>query len=98
MLHKKIRIPKESALDVMEELGKLDDCIQFVDLNTHDFEERKNFGNLIERCDESLKNIQMFENIVQLYEQTINRYKDYETFKLDLENDMRNIDRNIINQ
>ena len=34
-------------------------------------------------------------NIVQLYEQTINRYKDYETFKLDLENDMRNIDRNI---
>ena len=95
MVHKKIRIPKESAIEVMEELGKLDDCIQFVDLNIRDFEERKNFGNLIERCDESLKNIQMFENIVQLYEQTINRYKDYETFKLDLENDMRNIDRNI---
>lgn len=43
MVHKKIRIPKESAIDVMEELGKLDDCIQFVDLNIRDFEERKKF-------------------------------------------------------
>ena len=95
MVHKKIRIPKESAIEVMEELGKLDDCIQFVDLNTHDFEERKNFGNLIERCDESLKNIQMFENMCKLYEQTIDKYKDYESFKLDLETDMRNMDKNI---
>ena len=95
MTHKKIRIPKESAIEVMEELGKLDDCIQFVYLNTHDFEERKNFGNLIERCDESLKNIQMFENMCELYEQKINKYKDYESFKVDLENDMRNMDKNI---
>ena len=95
MVHKKIRIPKESAIEVMEELGKLDDCIQFVDLNTRDFEERKNFGRLIERCDESLKNIQIFENMVQLYGQTINKYKDFESFKLDLENDMRNMDKNI---
>ena len=75
MVHKKIRIPKESAIEVMEELGKLDDCIQFVDLNTRDFEERKNFGRLIERCDESLKNIQIFENMVQLYGQTINKLR-----------------------
>ena len=95
MVHKKIRIPKESAIEVMEELGKLYDCIQVVDLNTHDFEERKNFGNLIERCDESLKNIQMFENMCKLYEQTIDKYKDYESFKLDLETDMRNMDKNI---
>jgi V-type H+-transporting ATPase subunit a len=95
MVHKKIRIPKESAIDVMEELGKLDDCIQFVDLNVRDFEERKNFGNLIERCDEALKNIQMFENMTQLYEQNINKYQDYESFKNDLENDMRNMDKNI---
>ena len=95
MTHKKIRIPKDSAIDVMEELGKLDDCIQFVDLNVRDFEERKNFGNLIERCDEALKNIQMFENMADLYEQKINKYKDYESFKTDLENDMNNMDKNI---
>ncbi len=95
MFHKKIRIPKESAIDVMEELGKLDDCIQFVDLNLRDFEERKNFGNLIERCDEALKNIQVFENMVQLYQSKINKYEDYNSFKLDLENDMRNMDKNL---
>ena len=95
MTHKKIRIPKDSAIDVMEELGKLDDCIQFVDLNIRDFEERKNFGNLIERCDEALKNIQMFENITELYDQKIIKYKDYESFKVDLENDMKNIDKNL---
>ena len=95
MAHKKIRIPKESAIEVMEELGKLDDCIQFVDLNIRDFEERKNFGTMIERCEEALKNIQVFENITQLYELSINKYKDYESFKIDLENDMRNMDKNI---
>ena len=78
----------------MEELGKLDDCIQFVDLNVHNYEERKNFGSYIERCDEALKNIQLFENMADLYKEKIIKYKDYETFKLDLENSMRNMDRN----
>lgn len=41
MAHKKIRIPIETSVEVMEELGKLDDCIQFVDLNVHNYEERK---------------------------------------------------------
>ena len=95
MSHKKIRIPKESALDVMEELGKLDDCIQFVDLNVKDFEERKNFSHYIERCDEALKNIQIFENLAQLYSQNIIKYQDYATFKIDLENDKMNIDKNL---
>ena len=95
MAHKKIRIPVETSIEVMEELGKLDDCIQFVDLNVHNYEERKNFGNLIERCDQALKNIQMFENMADLYKEKIIKYKDYETFKLDLENSMRNIDRNL---
>ena len=94
MAHKKIRIPIETSIEVMEELGKLDDCIQFVDLNVHNYEERKNFGNLIERCDQALKNIQMFENMADLYKEKIIKYKDYETFKLDLENSMRNMDRN----
>ena len=95
MTHKKIRIPKESAIPVMEELGKLDDCIQFVDLNTHDYEQRKNFGNLIERCDEALRNIQIFENIVEQHNKQITKYTTYETFKNDLENDMKNMDKSI---
>ena len=56
---------------------------------------RKNFGNLIERCDEALKNIQIFENMVNLYNSKINKYEDYNSFKVDLENDMRNMDKNL---
>ena len=95
MCHKKIRIPVVTAEEIMEELGKLDDCIQFVDLNMHDYEQRKNFGKMIERCDEALRNIQLFENMVDLYHEKIIKYKDYETFKLDLENSMRSMDRNL---
>ena len=95
MAHKKIRIPKETAIEIMEELGKLDDSIQFVDLNVHNYEERKNFGKLIERCDEALKNIQMFENMADLYKEKIIKYTNYESFKLDLENSMKNMDKNL---
>ena len=84
-----------TAEEIMEELGKLDYCIQFVDLNMHDYEQRKNFGKMIERCDEALRNIQLFENMVDLYHEKIIKYKDYETFKLDLENSMRSMDRNL---
>jgi hypothetical protein len=87
MLHKKIRIPKDSAMDVMEELGKSDDAIQFVDLNLQDFEERKNFGILISRCEESEKRILNFEKIVTLYGEKMVKYNSYQTFKIDLEND-----------
>ena len=95
MLHKKIRIPKDSAIDIMEELGKLDDCIQFVDLNIHDYSQKKNFGNLIERCEESLKNIQIFENTLQLYGLNLIKYTSYQTFKIDLQNDKDNLNKNL---
>ena len=95
MLHKKIRIPKESAMDVMEELGKSDDAIQFVDLNLQDFEERKNFGILISRCEECEKRILNFEKIVTLYGEQMVKYNSYQTFKIDLENDKEQIDQRL---
>ena len=95
MVHKKIRIPKDSAIDIMEELGKLDDCIEFVDLNLHDYNQKKNFGSLIERCEESLKNIQKFENILQLYGLELNKYTSYQTFKIDLQTEKDNLNKNI---
>lgn len=42
-----------------------------------------------------LKNIQIFENMVNLYNSKINKYEDYNSFKVDLENDMRNMDKNL---
>ena len=95
MVHKKIRIPKDSAIDIMEELGKLDDCIQFEDLNVHDYTQKKNFGNLIERCEESIKNIQNFENILQLYGLKLIKYTSYQTFKIDLQTELDSINKNL---
>jgi hypothetical protein len=57
MVHKRIRIPKDIAFDVMDELGKLDDAVEFIDLTKDDAEAKKNFGSMIKRCDELDKKI-----------------------------------------
>ena len=51
--------------------------------------------DLLEMTSNIPLNIQVFENMTQLYEQKINKYQDYQSFKLDLENDMRNMDKNL---
>jgi hypothetical protein len=57
MYHKRIRIPRENAVEILGELGKLDDCIEFIDLNKDDLEAKKNFGLMIKRCEEMEKKI-----------------------------------------
>lgn len=57
MIHKKIRLPKDTAVEIMNELGKLDECIEFIDLNKDDLEAKKNFGSIIKRCDEMDKKL-----------------------------------------
>lgn len=52
MVHKRIRIPRDTAVEVMNELGKLEDAIEFIDLTKDDLEAKKNFGQMIKRCDE----------------------------------------------
>ena len=93
MLHKKIRIPKDSEVEVMEELGKMEESIQFVDLNQNDLEQRRIYSNMILRCEAAGKIIQNFENICTTYGEKLIRYTTYQTFKIDLENDMESIDK-----
>ena len=57
MLHKKIRIPQETATEIMNELGKLEDAVEFLDLTKDDLEAKKNFGNMLKRCDEIEKKV-----------------------------------------
>jgi len=57
MIHKKIRLPKDTAVEIMNELGKLDECIEFIDLNKDDLEAKKNFLSMIKRCDEMEKKL-----------------------------------------
>ena len=55
MTHKKIRIPRESANEIMRALGSRKNAIEFEDLTKDDIEAKKNFGEMIKRCDEMKK-------------------------------------------
>jgi tetrahydromethanopterin S-methyltransferase subunit G len=57
MVLKRIRIPKDIAFEVMDELGKIEDAVEFIDLTKDDIGAKKNFGSMIKRCDELEKKI-----------------------------------------
>lgn len=57
MVHKKIRISKENSYNVMNELGKLSNSIEFSDLNKDNYEAKKNYQGIIARCEELEKKI-----------------------------------------
>ena len=57
MILKRIRIPRINAVEIMNELGKIDDGIEFVDLTKNDLETQRNFALMIKRCDEIEKKI-----------------------------------------
>ena len=64
MVHKKIRIPKESANEILFALGKLKNAIEFEDLTKNDIEAKKSFGDMIKRCDEmKKKNRRLYSNM-----------------------------------
>ena len=93
MLHKKINIPKELSHDIMEELGNLDDCLHFVDLNNGNIKNEM-FENYIEKCEECLKDLNYFENIILSYKLKLIKYSSYRTYKIDLQNEKDNYERN----
>ena len=43
MIKKKIRLPRHYAVDIMSHIGKLENAIEFIDLNKDDYEEKKNY-------------------------------------------------------
>lgn len=57
MVHKRIRIPRDNAIEIMNELGKLEDAVEFIDLTKDDLEAKKNFASMIKRCDDMEKKL-----------------------------------------
>jgi len=57
MIHKRIRIPKDNSYNIMNELGKMQDAIEFSDLNKDNYEAKKSYQGVIQRCDEVEKKI-----------------------------------------
>ena len=93
MVHKKIRIPIESANEIMRALGLLKDSIEFEDLTKDDVEARKSFSDMIKRCDEMKKKITDYSKVCYDFQYPIQNYNSYEDFSKDLRDDMQNRDK-----
>jgi len=88
MIKKKILIPHEIVMDVMNQLGGIEEAIEFIDLNKDVIESKKNFSKTISRCDEMEKIFVRFEKICQDHNLEISKYQNFQQFKTDLEKDI----------
>ena len=93
MEHKKIRIPRESANEIMRALGNLKNAVEFEDLTKDDLEAKKNFAEMIKRCDEIKKKIFDFTKVCYDFQLPFNYYSTYEEFQKDINDDMKKRDK-----
>ena len=84
MVHKRIQIPRPTAFLIMNELGKLDDAIEFIDLNKDCLESKKNYSEMIGRCDSMEKKFAKFEKICEDHGIEMIKYESYKKFMKDL--------------
>ena len=93
MTHKKIRIPRESANEIMRALGGMKNAIEFEDLTKDDIEAKKNFGDMIKRCDEMKKKIYDYNRICYDFHLPFENYKTFEEFSKDITDDIQKRDK-----
>ena len=93
MCHKKIRIPRESANETMRALGNLEDGVEFVDLTQDDIEAKKNFSQMLKRCDDMIKKINDFNSICEDFHLETENFKSYQEFNDQLTIDLTNKDK-----
>src|SRR5690349_314637 len=87
MLNKKIIIPRATYSEIMNELGRLEDMVEFVDLNKESIQISKNFSKMVLRCDEMEKHFNRFDRICENHEIEIVKYDNYVRFVRDLNRD-----------
>ena len=93
MLHKKIRIPKDSANEILFALGKLKNAIEFEDLTKNDLEAKKSFGDMIKRCDEVKKKIDEFIQICNEFLLPIDNSSSFNELNSKLSEDIKERDK-----
>ena len=93
MTHKKIRIPKESANEILFALGRLKNAIEFEDLTKNDLEAKKNYGDMIKRCDEMKKKITEYHHICKDFKIPFNNFSSFLEFNRYLSEDMNERDK-----
>ena len=93
MVHKKIRIPKENANEILFALGKTKNAIEFEDLTKNDLEAKKSFGDMIKRCDEVKKKIDEFIQICNEFLLPIDNSSSFNELNSKLSEDMKERDK-----
>ena len=93
MTHKKIRIPKENANEIFFALGKLNNAIEFEDLTKNDLEAKKNYGEMIKRCDEMKKYIGDYNQICIDFNSPFHNFESFTEFNQTLNQDMNERDK-----
>ena len=93
MCHKKIRIPRENANEILRALGCQENSIEFIDLNKNDVEAKKNFGSMLKRCEEMSSKISDFEVICKEYKISTTKYTKYSDFYSDLNQELSKRDK-----
>ena len=86
--HKFMRIAKDQAVEVLSELGKIDDTLEFIDLNKDNPEGSKNYTNLIKRCDEIDRKINQFIILATKFNLSLSKFKNYKDFDFMLTSDI----------
>ena len=95
MVHKKIRFPKENANEILLALGKTKNAIEFEDLTKNDYEAKKNFGEMIKRCDEMKKKISDFNTVCSKFKIPFNNNFSFQEINAQLEEDMKERDKKL---
>jgi len=91
-----MRMVKDQAVEILSEIGKMKDTVEFIDLNKNNPEDYKNFNPLIKRCDEIDRKVISFENLCYKHNINLTQFKNYKDFDAMLTEDINyNIGRDL---
>ncbi len=88
MICKKICFPQENYDHVLEEMGKIENGVEIIDINQEIMESKKEFFQPINRCKEIEKKISKIERICQEFNFEIKKYVDIKKFYNDCKEDV----------
>ena len=80
-----LSMPRENAWEILNDLGELD-CLQFIDLNTHEAIFSRAYSNYIKRCDEMENKISIITHEMGRFKKPINPCENLDGFIIDLRN------------
>ena len=80
-------MPRESAWDVLNELGEKS-CLEFIDQNPNDPAFGRPFSNILKRCEEIEVNLKQIEDLMRKFNVTVEKCHDCDEFLRNLSRQM----------